>query len=59
MMQSMHRYFAVWGPSDIPYSESFPPVKPLSKAQLTELEEAYVAAIKRCEAIGCRPSIHA
>lgn len=42
----------VFGPSAIPYSHQFPEVKELTAAQLLEIEEAFMAAIKRCEVIG-------
>lgn len=41
------------GPSDIPFSDTYPIPKPLTKGDLEKLEDAFVAAIERCKKIGC------
>ncbi|KAF8832123.1 hypothetical protein HHX47_DHR1001291 [Lentinula edodes] len=42
----------VVGPSPIPWSEDLVEPKELNKDQLTEIEEAFIASIKRCQEIG-------
>jgi 2,4-dienoyl-CoA reductase-like NADH-dependent reductase (Old Yellow Enzyme family) len=42
----------VLGPSDLAYSDNYPKPKAMTKKQLDELEEAFVAAIERSKKIG-------
>ncbi|KAL0566521.1 hypothetical protein V5O48_015493 [Marasmius crinis-equi] len=42
----------VYGPTSTPWSEHFPVPKELTKEQLVELEDAFIAAIKRAEQAG-------
>jgi len=59
-MQSISRIIHVLtsarvvAPSAIPFHErSYPHPKALTKAQILEIEDAFVAAVERCKAIGC------
>ncbi|KAJ4485863.1 NADH:flavin oxidoreductase [Lentinula aciculospora] len=42
----------VFGPSPIPWSENYVEPKELTKDQLVEIEEAFIASIRRCQEIG-------
>ncbi|KAJ7293141.1 NADH:flavin oxidoreductase 2 [Mycena rebaudengoi] len=42
----------VSAPSDIPYSETYPQPKAMTEDDMKHLEDAFVAALKRCEQIG-------
>ncbi|KAJ7597599.1 NADH:flavin oxidoreductase/NADH oxidase [Mycena floridula] len=42
----------VLGPSEIPYSAQFPPVISMSEKQLSDVEDAFLAAVERCKVIG-------
>ncbi|KAH8820641.1 hypothetical protein F5884DRAFT_56983 [Xylogone sp. PMI_703] len=42
----------VWAPSAVPFSETFPKPKEMTKAQIQELKDAWVAAVKRAVKAG-------
>ena len=49
---------SVVGPTSTPWSENYPVPKELTKEQLTEIEDAFISAIKRAEQAGCEfPSV--
>ena len=50
---------SVFGPSTVPFTDNYPRPKELTLEQLDTMEDAYVAAVKRCKSIGCgtRPLI--
>jgi hypothetical protein len=37
----------------VPYSEYFPKPKAMTEEQMKVIENAFVAAVERCEKIGC------
>ncbi|KAF9481664.1 putative NADH:flavin oxidoreductase 1 [Pholiota conissans] len=43
---------AVFGPSDIPFADSYPAPKALTERGLLDIENAFVASIERCKEIG-------
>ncbi|KAH8119859.1 FMN-linked oxidoreductase [Phellopilus nigrolimitatus] len=43
---------AVDGPSDIPFSDTYPTPRPLVEGSLKKIEDAFVAATERCKVLG-------
>ena len=44
----------VWAASAIKFQENYPSPKEMSEHELDRIEEAFLAAVKRCEEIGCK-----
>ncbi|THH33155.1 hypothetical protein EUX98_g1062 [Antrodiella citrinella] len=42
----------VWGPSAIPYSDSYPTPKAVTEKEMLYIEEAFLSAIERCKKAG-------
>ncbi|KAJ7925973.1 hypothetical protein B0H13DRAFT_2229550 [Mycena leptocephala] len=48
----------VYGPSAIPFSETYPHPKEMTEEDMQYVEDAFVAAVKRCKEIGCISRAH-
>lgn len=48
---------AVYGPSDIPFSDSFPIPKPLTDSDMERVDAAFVSSLERCKKIGCKSDL--
>jgi 2,4-dienoyl-CoA reductase-like NADH-dependent reductase (Old Yellow Enzyme family) len=52
--QNLNRPASVVAPSEIPFHEQlYPHPKALSEQQILDIENAFIAAVDRCEKIGC------
>lgn len=49
-----HPEFSVLGPSDVPFSKTYPNPKALTETDMLAIEDAFVASVERCKAVGCR-----
>jgi hypothetical protein len=47
-------HILVFGPSDIPFDAAHAVPKPMTLENIKEVEEAFVAAVRRCKIIGCK-----
>lgn len=45
---------AVYGPSDLPFSDKYPKPKAMTEDDMKYVEDAFVSAIDRCEQAGCK-----
>lgn len=50
-----HKKFIVIvrGPSDVPFSDTYPKPVPMTEKDIIDVEDAFVAAIERCKKAGC------
>jgi hypothetical protein len=46
--------FIVYGPTDVPWSDTYPVPKAMTEGDMLKVEDAFVAAIERCKVIGCK-----
>jgi hypothetical protein len=46
--------YAVWAPSEIPFSNEYPKPKGATEEYLDYVEKAFIDAVERCKQIGCK-----
>lgn len=44
----------MYAPSEVPYAHDYPVPKAMTEADLQKVEDAFVAAVKRVDKIGCK-----